>query len=98
MPELRETGACVGFWSNHLRVGNDLLVYASQLKGSYVTDICTRTQFAKDAGEDFSQLGLGLPPPELRQSHFLIWTLLGVALLGVGTWMLFQRFPRRSLA
>jgi hypothetical protein len=107
MPEFRETTFCIGFWPRQLRVGNELLVDAkwykykeetSKTKGDYFTDICTRTQFANDAKEDFSKLGPGFLPLEVRQPHVLIWTLLGLALFGViGGWFLFQRPSRRSL-
>lgn len=67
MVELREGAACVGFWPAHLKIGNDLVVYAQwQPPGSpdglYLTNICTRTALLKDAREDIEQLGSGHPP------------------------------------
>lgn len=105
MADFSETSACVGFWPAHLRIGNDLLVYAKWLesrdsgtKGAYFTNICTRTRFTKDAGEGFSELGPSSPPPDLRQSHFAGLSLLGLAVLGVGAWLLFRQSHRRSVA
>ena len=91
MPEVRETTGCIGFWPDHLRVGNDLLVYAKLYEsttsktGVYLTDICTRTRFAEDAGVDFWRLG---PEP-----HFRICVLLSLALFGIGGSLLSRRFP-----
>jgi hypothetical protein len=71
MPEFRETSACLGFWPDHLRIGNDLLVYAYTLprgskSGTYFTDICSRTSLSKNAREDFRKLGTGWSPRESR--------------------------------
>jgi hypothetical protein len=108
MPESRESESemnpCVGFLPDHLRVGNDLLVYANRFRsttsnpGAYFINSCSRTNFAKDAGFDFLQLGPGNLPLELRQSHLLIWALLGVATVGAGGWLLYWRLPRQSMA
>jgi hypothetical protein len=67
MPALREAVACLGFWPEHLRVGNDLLVYANWLPpgsraGDYFTSICTRTNLSSAASEDFRVLGRGKRP------------------------------------
>ncbi len=64
MPEFIEGAACLGFYEGFLKVGNDLLVYATRLhRGSndedYFTSICTRTRLSSDAGEDLSKLGKG---------------------------------------
>jgi len=65
MPALEETSACVGFWPPFLKVGNDLLVYASRIQGhsEYFTNICTRTALAADA-KDFDELGPGEEPKQ----------------------------------
>ncbi len=62
MPEFRETSACIGFSPALLQVGNDLLIYAQYSNGAYFTDICLRTQLAKNARHDFKSLGAGRPP------------------------------------
>ncbi len=67
MPEFREEAACLGFWPTHLKVGNDLLVYAKRMPlgstdGAYFTNICTRTRLSSSASEDFSRLGRGTAP------------------------------------
>jgi hypothetical protein len=64
MPALLETTACWGFWPDFVKIGNELLVYASPFSNTteYVTDVCTRTRLAKDASSDFRQLGLGEDP------------------------------------
>jgi hypothetical protein len=107
MTEIRESeiNPCIGFLPDHLRVGNDLLVYAKRFRsttsnpGAYFINSCSRTNFANDAGFDFLQLGPGHLPLELRQSHVLVWVLVGVAMFGViGGWLLIRRFPRRSVA
>ncbi|MGA3204862.1 MAG: hypothetical protein ABSF12_20405 [Bryobacteraceae bacterium] len=69
MPALEETSMCVGFWPTHLKVGNDLLVYAVRNPGenAYYTNICTRTALAKDAKEDFDQLGRGGEPSKITE-------------------------------
>lgn len=63
MPAIEEIGACTGFTSDALRVGQDLLVYASRdASGQYVTSICGFHELAKDATEDFRKLGRGREP------------------------------------
>ena len=60
MPGIEETSACIGFWPDFLKVGEDLLVYASRFGGSqYVTSIRRNHKPAKDAGKDFRTLGPG---------------------------------------
>jgi hypothetical protein len=107
MPEVRdsEMNVCVGFLPDHLRVGNDLLVYANRSEPTisktddYRVNACSRTNFAKDAGFDFAELGPGFPPLELRQSHVLIWVLLSLALfVMIGGWLLSRTLPRHSPA
>jgi hypothetical protein len=75
MPAVGETSMCMGFWPHLLKVGSDLLVYAnrgSPGRPEYYTDICTRTAFAKDAKDDFDQLGPGEEPRESKaQRHTL---------------------------
>lgn len=62
MPALVEQAACIGFSSNLLKVGEDLLVYAFRDGAKYYTDICGKHKAAKDAGRDFKELGLGKEP------------------------------------
>ena len=67
MPEFIEGAACLGFHERMLKVGSDLLVYATRLHRSsndedYFTSICTRTNFSSDAGDDLSRLGKGKSP------------------------------------
>lgn len=58
MPAIEETSACIGFWPSFLKVGEDLLVYASRFGGSeYKTAICGDQKLAKDADNDFKTLG-----------------------------------------
>ena len=33
MPAMKEGVACIGFWPDYLKVGNDLLLYASRFPG-----------------------------------------------------------------
>lgn len=68
MPALEETAACWGFWPSFLKIGNDLLVYASRVHGhrEYLTSICTRTTLARDA-KDFDKLGPGDVPKKPRE-------------------------------
>jgi hypothetical protein len=63
MPALEESVACLGFWPNFLKIGNNLLVYAYTLPGSSdcVTDICSRTILAEES-KDFAELGAGRSP------------------------------------
>jgi hypothetical protein len=63
MPGIEETSACIGFWPDYLKVGADLLVYASRPGGSeYITAICGDHKLAKDAEKDFRTLGPGKEP------------------------------------
>jgi hypothetical protein len=71
MPDFRETSACLGFLSDYLQVGNDLLVYAARIppdsKGAeFYTSICTRTKLSASASEDFKKLGRGKAPLSLQ--------------------------------
>jgi hypothetical protein len=70
MPAEKETSMCTGFWPPLLKVGTDLLVYASRLGGSeYSTSICGRHKLSKGA-LDFGELGSGYEPkkPESGKS------------------------------
>jgi len=68
MPAVEETSACVGFWPSFLRIGEDLLVYASHFGSSgYLTSICGNHKLAKHAKKDFSVLGRGREPQRSRQ-------------------------------
>ena len=67
MVDFRETTACVGFWPDHVRAGNDLVVFAywmpeSDPKGAYFTDICSRTGLASKRADDIRRLGRGRKP------------------------------------
>ena len=63
MPAHEETIGCIGFWPDWLKVGNDLIVYAFRVvqTGYYVTNICSRTDFAATS-KDLADLGRGRPP------------------------------------
>lgn len=63
MPAHKETIGCAGFWPDWLKVGNDLIVYAFRVvqTGYYVTNICSRTDFAATS-QDLVQLGPGRSP------------------------------------
>lgn len=61
MPAVEETSACVGFWPDHLKVGTELLIYASMTNGGYYTGICGYDQLAS-AAKDYKVLGPGKPP------------------------------------
>jgi hypothetical protein len=74
MPAIEETSVCIGFWPDFLKVGADLLVYAGRFFGTstYVTSVCTRTSFAKNAKDDFDQLGPGEEPRKSKaEKHTL---------------------------
>jgi hypothetical protein len=61
MPAAEDAGGCWGFKPAFLRLGSDLIVYATrQPDGEYYTGICTRTRFSKDA-IDLEDLGQGEP-------------------------------------
>ena len=63
MPGIEETSGCIGFWPSFLKVGEDLLVYASRFGGSdHLTSICGGHKPAKDAEKDFKVLGPGKEP------------------------------------
>jgi hypothetical protein len=78
MPALEETSACVGFWPSLLKIGNDLLVYASRMQGhpGYLTNICSRTALAIGA-KDFAELGPGEEPKEPREPKSKVPVLNG---------------------
>jgi hypothetical protein len=67
MPALLETSGCWGFSSSHLKIGNDLLVFAFRVPGEtpsasiFETTICSRTALAKE-NQDLEELGLGYAP------------------------------------
>jgi hypothetical protein len=68
MPDIRESTDCIGFWPSLVEIGNELLVYARDIRPprgtrpNYVTNICSRTQLISTATEDLKFLGPGLPP------------------------------------
>jgi len=62
MPAIETNGVtCRGFRRQLLVVGNELLVYAYEHKGEYLTDICSRTGLARQS-KDFAELGEGSAP------------------------------------
>jgi hypothetical protein len=68
MPALEETSVCWGFWPDFLKVGNDLLVYASHAVpggAEYITAICGFHKLAENA-KDLKILGPGRPPTSPR--------------------------------
>jgi hypothetical protein len=68
MPGIEETCACIGFWPDYLKVGEDLLVYASHFGGTdYITSICGNHKRVKDAAKDFKALGPGKEPQRSAQ-------------------------------
>jgi hypothetical protein len=67
MPAVEEASACIGFSPDVLKVGNDLLVYASRFGGlEYYTSICGQHKLAEGA-EDFKELGPGELPRKPKQ-------------------------------
>ena len=65
MPAVEETAACTGFFSDLLKIGTDLLVYARREGNSseYYTDICGSHKLSSDAeNTDFRKLGPGKIP------------------------------------
>lgn len=69
MPGIEETSACIGFWPSYLKVGEDLLVYASHFgRSDYMTSICGNHKAAKEAEKDFKSLGPGKEPQRSAQS------------------------------
>jgi hypothetical protein len=63
MPAVEETSACIGFWPDYLKVGADLLVYATRFDGAQLmTGICGGHKLTKDAKRDLRVLGRGQEP------------------------------------
>ena len=68
MPEFTQRGgACIGFRSNLLVVGNDVVVFAARLRrypgdNEYFTSICTRTSLSYVVGDTLARLGKSRPP------------------------------------
>ncbi|MBZ5606806.1 MAG: hypothetical protein LAP38_01000 [Acidobacteriia bacterium] len=67
MPDFTESSACIGFMPKWLRVGNDLLVFATRLHrypgdNDYFTNICSWTSLASEAGDALEKLGRGRLP------------------------------------
>jgi len=64
MPAVQETSVCFGFWPPFLKVGNDLLIYASHSifsESEYYTSICGFHKPAS-AAKDLEELGPGQEP------------------------------------
>jgi hypothetical protein len=57
-----DSGDCNGFWSNQLKVGAELIVFASRRGGVYRTDICLPTKLVSDAADEIAALGPGRKP------------------------------------
>jgi len=67
MPAVEETSMCIGFWPDFLKVGADLLVYASRSGGpDYDTSICGFHMLAKNS-KDLRKLGPGEEPKKQIQ-------------------------------
>lgn len=93
MPALLETSACWGFSASHLRIGNDLLVFAFRVPGEtssasiLETTICSRTAIAK-GNRDLEELGLGYAPTiasstKPAKTYFVsIVFIVGIAVTG----------------
>jgi len=64
MRAIEEAGGCWGFSSELLKLGAELIVYASQPDGEYQTSICSRTRSVKYASKDFEELGPGEGPKQ----------------------------------
>jgi hypothetical protein len=79
MPAYEEEAACWGFWPRFLKVGNELLVYATRWPGDssgtflYMTNICSRTAFV-EGNKDLDYLGAGFEPQSewRRQTPYLL--------------------------
>ena len=73
----------MGFWPSHLKVGNDLLVYAFRIpNGSeYFTYICSRTALVEES-QDFDALGPGEPQSlndcEQTRARLVTWVVMGL--------------------
>jgi hypothetical protein len=97
MPALLETSACWGFSSSHLKIGNDLLVFAYRVPGEtagasiFETTICSRTALAK-GNRDLEELGLGYAPtipssPKTAKTYYV-----GIVfIVGIGAYMMRRR-------
>jgi hypothetical protein len=62
MPAVEETSMCVGFWPDYMKVGMELLVYATRDHTKYFTGICGGHKLVKEAKNDFRVLGRGQEP------------------------------------
>jgi hypothetical protein len=72
MPAVEETSMCTGFWPPFLKVGSDLIVYATKRGPEYYTGICGQHKLAKDAkdndAKDLRELGPGEEPRRAKDS------------------------------
>jgi hypothetical protein len=58
-----DRGDCNGFWPKYLKVGNELLVFATRGAGGiYRTSICLPTKLVAEAQTELHDLGPGSPP------------------------------------
>ncbi len=55
-------GDCDGFWSDQLKVGAELVVFASRKDGVYRTNICLPNGFVSKAADEIAALGPGRKP------------------------------------
>jgi hypothetical protein len=103
MPALVETSACWGFWSDFLKVGNDLLVFAFRVPGEvaggfiFETGICSRTALAKD-NEDIRALGPGFEPTVSASPNRVYFMVAAVTLitLSMGIYLVRARSSARN--
>jgi hypothetical protein len=99
MPALLETSACWGFGSSHLRIGNDLLVFAFRVPSETTTasiletTICSHTAPAK-GNRDLEELGLGYAPTVSSTKPAKIYFASVVFIVGIaaiGAYMVLRR-------
>ena len=64
-----DNGDCNGFWTEYLKIGNELLVFATRGAGGiYRTSICLPTKFVAEAQTELHELGPGSPPRSAEKS------------------------------
>ena len=100
MPALLETAGCWGFSSTHLKIGNDLLVFAFRVPGRtpsasiFKTTICSRTALATE-NRDLEGLGRGYVPTisssaQAAKTYFVPIVLI-VGIVAAGTYLTLRR-------
>lgn len=100
MPALLETSACWGFSSSHLRIGNDLLVFAFRVPGEtssvsiLETTICSRTALVK-GNRDLEEVGLGYAPTISSSTKpaktYFVSIVLIVGIAATGAYIMLRR-------